>query len=341
MSRGRVIGLGIGIFLIAAAFGIVLWQGINTTNNVAFAQTVATATPAPTSSAPSAAPQQQTAPTQPSIGDTFWTQLAAKLGVNADTLKKQAVETRQAMIDQAVKDGRITQEQGDALKLRITSDNIIAPIQLPRTGQMPNMQPGNQNQPGNPNQPGRGFGPFNNPGNNNKQNPAPFFGNGARGMMQGGLEEIQAIATVLKLEPQALLQQMAQGKTLADIAKAQSVDEAKVKQAIIDARTTQIDQLLSYGMISQLQADQMKAQLTADKIDLTRPFMQFHNFQFAPKSSQGMPNFGMGQTFGMNEDDMQMFGQMFGMDPQNMPDFGGMFDSDGNFVVPQGDPQTN
>lgn len=345
MTKGRLIGLGIGIVLIAAAFGIVLWQGMSqSTNNVALAQGAATATPAASpTAAPSTAPQQQQQ--QQAIGDNFWTLLAGKLGVSADDLKKQALAARQEMIDQAVKDGRITQAQADAIKQRITSDNIIAPIQLPRSAQG---TPNNQN-PNNPQTPGRGFGPFNYPGrgfgNGGKQNPGPFgYGFGTmpgRGMLGGGLQDIEAVAQVLKLDAKALIEQLAQGKTLAEIAKAQNVDEAAVKKALIDARTARIDQLLAYGLISQVQADQMKAQLTPDKIDLSRPlWFQFRTQQNAPKSSQLMPGFGMGQVFGDPNGDIQLFGQTFHMGPDMMQPFDGLFGTDGNLNVPQDNIQT-
>lgn len=336
MTKGRFIGLGIGILLIAAAFGIVLWQGMNqTTHNVAFAQAGATATPvaAPTQ-APSTAPQQQTQ----TIGDTFWTLLAGKLGISADDLKKKALETRLEMLDQAVKDGRITQAQADALKQRITSNNIIAPIPLPRNAQ------GN---PNNPQMPGRGFGPFNNPGkgnNNNKQNPAPF-GKGfgmmpGRGMFGGGLQELEAVAKVLKLESKALIEQMAQGKSLAEIAKTQNVDEATVKKAIIDARTAQIDQLLALGLISQVQAEQMKARLTPDNIDLSRPlWFRFRMPQNAPGTSQLIPDFGMEQVFGDANLDIQMFGDAFEFAPDMTMPMDGLFGANGALILP-GDIQT-
>lgn len=348
MTKGRLIGLGIGIVLIAAAFGIVLWQGMSqSTNNVALAQGAATATPAASpTTVPATAPQQQQQQQQQAIGDNFWTLLAGKLGVSADDLKKQALETRQGMIDQAVKDGRITQEQADALKQQITSDNIIAPIQLPRSAQG---APNNQN-PNNPQMPGRGFGPFNNPGRGfgnggGNQNPGPFgYGFGmmhGRGMMEGGLQDVEAVAQALKLDAKALIEQLAQGKTLAEIAKAQNVDEAAVKKALIDARTARIDQLLAYGLISQVQADQMKAQLTPDKIDLSRPlWFQFRTQQNAPKSSQLMPGFGMGQVFGDANGDIQLFGQTFHMGPDMMQPFDGLFGTDGNLTVPQDNIQT-
>ena len=337
MSKGRILGLGIGILLIVAAFGLVLWQGVNMNqNNVAFAQTGATATP---TAAPTTAPQQQQQQQQAqTIGDNFWVLLAGKLGVNADDLKKQAVAARQEMLDQAVKDGRLTQAQADALKQNITSNNLIAPIPLPRRGQV---NPNNQN-PNNPQMPGRGFGPFNNPGNGGKQNPAPFgngfpgkqFGHG--GMLGGGLQEMEALAKVLKLDAKTLIQEMAQGKTLADIAKAQNVSEADVKQAIIDARKAQIDQLLAYGLISDVMAQQLKARLTPDNIDLTRPFRIKQN---APKSSGIMPNFGMGQFMDPNGN-AQIFGDTFGLMFDDMPMFDGMFGADGNIQIPQDNIQT-
>lgn len=330
MTKGRLIGLTIGVVLIAAAFSIVLWQGMNaSTSNVAFAQGSATATPnaAPTTApSPQQAPQQQPAPQPPqTIGDNFWTLLAAKLGVSADDLKKKAVETRQEMIDQAVKDGRITQAQGDALKQRITSNNIIAPIPLPRAAQ------GNQNQNGQP-----PFGPFGQRKGNGRVMPGMGLG---KGMMGGGIELLEAVAKVLKLEPQALLQQMATGKTLAEIAKAQGVDEAAVKKAIIDTATARIDQLLAYGLISQVRAEQFKARLTPDSIDLSRPlWFQFRMNKNAPGTSQEIPGFN-GETFGAEFDDGEAFGESFGFAPFDMQ-FDQMFGTDGALRMPPDNLQT-
>src|SRR5581483_5691300 len=123
MTKARLAGLGFGILLIVAAFGIVLWQGMNMpATGVALAQGGTTPTPSATTTT-TPLPQTQQAP----IGDTFWGILAGKLNVSVDTLKSQAVAARQQMIDQAVTDGRITQAQADAIKSRITSDTIIAP----------------------------------------------------------------------------------------------------------------------------------------------------------------------------------------------------------------------
>jgi hypothetical protein len=324
MTKARMLGLGFGIVLILAAFAIVVWQGVHVTgNNVAFAQAGATATPSasPTtapSTSPSTAPSQQPSAQQQAIGDTFWSILAGKLGVNADDLKSKALDARKEMLDQAVKDGRITQAQADALKGKLTSNNLIAPIPLPRNGQG-NGQP--QNPQGQPRR-----GPFF--GFRGNGNPGPFFGNrfpggfGFGSLGGAGLQDLQAVAKSLNLDPKALITQLSQGKTLADVAKAQNVDQAVVKQAIIDARKANIDQLLSYGLISEAQANQLKAQLTPDKIDLTRPLFWFRGV--SGQQSELAPGFEMGEVFG------GPFGA-FGMDGSG---------SDQNQIVPPANIQT-
>ena len=128
--------------------------------------------------------------------------------------------------------------------------------------------------------------------------------------MLGGLDQIQTVAKALNLDPQALVQQLASGKTLADIAKAQNVDENTVKQAIITAGTAQVDQLLSYGLISQAQADAIKANLTPDKIDLSKPLFQMFRMQQMQPQPQGTP--GASSSMAPDFDPGQMFDQFFG-----------------------------
>lgn len=296
MTKARAVGLGFGIILILAAFVIVLWQTSNLpATNTAFAQGAATATP---NAGATPAPKTQT---QSTIGDTFWTLLAGKLGVSAEDLKTKAVEARKEMIDQAVKDGRITQEQGDVIKARIDAKNIIAPIRLPRVAQrLPNH-----------NLPPRG-----------PRNHGPIFGRGfpggtlGFGAIGGGLEQLDAVAKVLKLEPKALVEQLSQGKSLAEIAKAQGVEEATVKQAMIDYRKAQIDKLLALGLISEVQANQWKARLTPENIDLSRGFR--FNFNGTPghKSLQVLPDGVSGEVFGVDPNfDVMLEGEAFGIAP--------------------------
>src|SRR3972149_407809 len=55
---------------------------------------------------------------------TFIAKLAEKLGVSEDELKTAIKDTRIEMIDEAVADGRLTQEQADRLKERVEEGGI-------------------------------------------------------------------------------------------------------------------------------------------------------------------------------------------------------------------------
>jgi hypothetical protein len=282
MTKTRWIGLSIGIVLILAAFGVMAWQSLALTSvqNVALAQAAATATPTTSPQQPNAAPTVTTS----SIGSAFWTELASKLGVSADTLKADALQVRKDMLDQAVKDGRLTQAQADQLKQDLDADKLIAPIYIGggSRGQFgPGFRGPGKGQPPAPGSPAPGSGQPPAPGSRGPNNAQPTTPN-VRGRGPGfgvgfGTAELEAVAKVLNLSSSDLVTQLRAGKTLADIAKAQNVDQAVVKQAIIDARKAEIDRELADGLITQAQADTLKARLTLDNIDLTRtPFFGFH-----------------------------------------------------------------
>lgn len=256
MTKSRWVGLSIGLVLILAAFGVMAWQSLTLVagQSVALAQGGPTATPPASPSNPSTAPTVTTS----SIGDAFWVALAAKLGVSADTLKADAVQVRKDMLDQAVKDGRVTQAEADQLKQKIDANSLIAPIYI---------GPGNRGT----------LGPkFQGPANRRP------FGPGFRGIGPGrgfgfgygfGAAQLEAVAKVLNLSATDLVNQLSSGKTLADVATAQNVDQAKVKQAIIDSRKAEIDREVADGLITQAQANTLESRLTPDNIDLTRkPF---------------------------------------------------------------------
>lgn len=235
IAAGALIGMAVLAFLVVGS--LVLTQ-----DQVASAQ-------APTAT-PTAVPKSGTpAPSQSNIGTDFWQRLATKLGLNVNDLTAKAVEARKDMLDQAVKDGRITQAEADQLKSKLDANGLIAPINIGRGGA--------------PRQPGATPAP--------NQTPSQGFG---RGFAFGwSADALEAVAKVLNLQPTDLVTQLRGGKTLADIATAQKVDQAVVKQAIIDAEKAAIDRELKDGLITQAQADARKANLTPDKIDLTRMFL--------------------------------------------------------------------
>ena len=86
--------------------------------------------------------------------------------------------------------------------------------------------------------------------------------------LYGGVQEFEAVAKSVNLTPAQVVEQLRSGKTLADIAKAQNVDEATVKQAIVDARNAEIDQAVQFGFLTQDQGNQLKQQNTVDNVNL-------------------------------------------------------------------------
>ena len=238
MTKARWIGLAAGIVLVLALFGVVVWQGgtLSTTAGTAFAQ------------APTTTPTAKNG----NLGqwmDAFWQAFAKRLGISVDDAKSKAQGAEKDVIDQMVKDGKLTQAQADKLKQAIDSGQGIVPFfghgRLD-PGTLPN---------------GKGRGPG---------NGQPFGGMMFRAL---GTDELEAVAKVVKLTPADLQAQFKAGKTLADVAKAQGVTEDAVKQSIIDTAKARYDRLVADGLMTKDQADKAKANLDPAKIDLTKiPF---------------------------------------------------------------------
>lgn len=70
----------------------------------------------------------QTSTDDSDLGQTFLDRLAGKLGLTSDELESTIKETQEEVIDDAVADGKLTQEQGDALKQRVESADGLVPI---------------------------------------------------------------------------------------------------------------------------------------------------------------------------------------------------------------------
>ncbi|PTL59054.1 hypothetical protein [Paraconexibacter algicola] len=130
---------------------------------------------------------------------------AKRLNVTPSELKDALGKAQDAQLDQAVKDGKLTQAQADAIKKRRAEEGTV--LGLPGRG--PHGGPGRGFGPGGPggpgHGPGRGLGPL------------------------GGAAD--AVAKELGLTREKLLEQLRSGTTLAAIAKAQNKDLADVKKA--------------------------------------------------------------------------------------------------------------
>src|ERR671933_868340 len=121
MRKGKWIGFGVGLLMVAGALGMALWQGSAQNGaNVALAQGPSgTATPGASGTK---TPADQNAKTD--MVNAFWTALASKLGIGMDDLKSKAVDAAKQAIEQAVTNGTLTRAQADPLEQRLSTNGV-------------------------------------------------------------------------------------------------------------------------------------------------------------------------------------------------------------------------
>jgi len=76
------------------------------------------------------------------------------------------------------------------------------------------------------------------------------------------------LTDLLGLDPQELMTQLRDGKTLAEIATEQNVDPQAVIDALVAEATTRLDQAVTDGRIDQAEADQKLADATTRITDM-------------------------------------------------------------------------
>jgi polyhydroxyalkanoate synthesis regulator phasin len=179
---------------------------------------------------------------------------AKRLGVTADKLRDALSAAQDAQIDQAVKDGKLTQKQADAIKARRKQSGHVlgGPLGGPGPGG-PGMR-----RFGGPGGPG-----FRGPGGPGGPGPA---GPGGPGF--GGHRAAVALdlAKALGLTEDKLHEQLRAGKSIADIAKAQGKSLADVRNALKTDAKAQADKAVKAGDLTQKQADELLSHL-ADRLD--------------------------------------------------------------------------
>lgn len=147
----------------------------------------------------------------------FLDRLASALGTTRDELTSAFTQARNETADQAVKDGKLTQEKADRMKAQ------------------------------------QGIGPFGFHGFGGDMDRG-----GKMGGFMGGGQSRGAIAGALGITTQELDTQLRSGKTLAELAAGK---EQAVKDAMVAAEKTRLDQAVAGGKITQAQADQRLEQL--------------------------------------------------------------------------------
>jgi hypothetical protein len=173
-------------------------------------------------------------------GDKAETQVLAdaakRLNTTPEKLRDALAAAEDAQLDQAVKDGDLTQAQADAIKARRKQSGHVL------------------GGPGGPHLGGPGG-----PGPGGRHGGGPGFGHGPGG--PDGPKIIEDAAKALGLTTDKLVAQLRAGKSVADVAKAQGKDLADVKSAVRSAAKTRLDKAVKAGDITQKQADDMLAHL--------------------------------------------------------------------------------
>jgi hypothetical protein len=159
---------------------------------------------------------------------------AKRLDVTPEQLRDALAAAQDAQLDQAVKDGKLTQAQADEMKARREAEGRVLGIG-PRG-------------PGGPGRHGPGFG---GPGHHRG---GPGFGRGRGG---GPRELFSAAAKALGITEAQLVSRLRDGKTLAQIAKAEGKTVADVKTAVQAAAAKRLDADVKAGRITKAQRDEI------------------------------------------------------------------------------------
>lgn len=163
---------------------------------------------------------------------------AKRLSVTPDQLTSALKGAFGDQLDDAVKDGKLTQKQADALKQRIEQGGL--PL-----GGGPGFGGGGKRGPGGPGGPG--------------------FGHAGPGGVGGGVfgAGLDAAASYLGLTEKELRAKLDEKTSLADVAKAQGKDAAGLEAAIVAAAKERLDAAVKDGKLTADQRDEIEQDLAA------------------------------------------------------------------------------
>lgn len=176
-------------------------------------------------------------------GTTFLDRVAQRLGIDTPKLQQALTDARADEIDQAVADGKLTQEQADKLKARLDS--------LPEGAFGGGLGFGFRDGPG------KAFGPA-----------GPHHGFGL-GVAHEKLADFLGISVA-----QLGTELRAEGATLASVAEAHGKSRDDLKAFITGETKAKLDEAVAAGNLTQARADEMLTKLGErldGMIDGTRP----------------------------------------------------------------------
>jgi hypothetical protein len=209
----------LGIVAVALVAGFVVMNLGHPVANAADSTPTPGASGTPT---PGASQSQTNKDERNKLKEAFIKNFASQLGVDEAKLNAAYSAAISDTVDQAVKDGKLTQAQAD--KIKAAAKNGF---------------PG-----GFPGWAGKGQGMH--------QGKAGRMGPGAGFGQKGTLD---AAAKALKLTTAELQTQLKAGKSIADVAKDKSVDLQTVKDAMLAAIKADLDARVKAGKLTQAQAD--------------------------------------------------------------------------------------
>ncbi len=158
---------------------------------------------------------------------------AKRLDTTPDKLRAALSAAQDAQLDKAVKAGELTQEQADRIKAERKARGSVLGVGGPRG----HHGPGHRGGPGGP-----------------------------RGAMH------QELAKALGISQEKLHEQLHDGKSVADIAKAQGKSLESVRDALRAAAKTRLDKAVAAGDLTRAQADDMLEHLEEHLSRLDEPF---------------------------------------------------------------------
>ena len=162
--------------------------------------------------------------TSSSSGNTFWDDVAHRLGITPAKLQNAIKGAQADQLDKLVKQGRLTRAQANAIEKRLKAQNG-APFAGPFGGP---------------------FGKFRHHGF--PGGPHPFFGFGI-----GPMGSLQSAAAYLGISTKALAKDLRSGKTLAAIAKANGKPVSGLEKALLAPVKAHLDSAVKAGRLTKSQ----------------------------------------------------------------------------------------
>lgn len=154
---------------------------------------------------------------------TFLGRVAEKLGIGEDELRSAMTEAEQDIIDERVAEGRLTAEQGERLKERIEEKGLL--------------------------------GPRDRFGIRDRFCDRVLDCIRDRAHHRDGRLMMEAAATVLDMEPEALLSGLKEGSTLAQVVEEQGMGVDEFTTALLAQVRQELDALVSEGKLTEEQAN--------------------------------------------------------------------------------------